>query len=53
VELPGFIARERIAHLHGLVQPGRPTLEQLVEIFPGMLLAGKEDCKVRSKDSTS
>jgi len=42
VELLGFIARERIAHLQGLVQAGRPALEQLVEILPGVLLAGEE-----------
>ena len=43
VELLGFIARERIAHLQGWIQPGRPALEQLVQIFPGMLLAGEEE----------
>jgi hypothetical protein len=42
VELLGFIAREGIAHLHRLVQPGRPALEQLVEILACMLLAGEE-----------
>jgi hypothetical protein len=42
VELFGFVAREGIAHLHGLVQSNCPALEQLVKILPGMLLTGEK-----------
>jgi hypothetical protein len=36
------MARKRIAYLQGLGQVSRSALEQLVEVFPGVVLAGEE-----------
>ena len=35
------MARKRIAHLAGLGQVSRSALEQLVEVFPRMVLTGE------------
>ena len=42
LKLLGFIAGQRVTHVKGLAQRPRPTFEQSVEVFPGMVLPGKE-----------
>ena len=42
LKLLGAVAGERVTHLNGFVQPEPSILENSIQIFPGMVAAGKE-----------
>jgi hypothetical protein len=42
LEVLGGIPGQGITHLNRRGQPGGPALEQVVEVFPGMLMPGAE-----------